>query len=93
MALAARSLHTTWLAVPTHSTSWQGQAQLVEVASVVEMCCGMPMKFQEVFGIRRYECDYRAHHEAVYVNLKTGQRIRENAIPLHNQEIDDDDEV
>lgn len=40
-----------------------------------EKCCGIPMDYQEVFGIRRYQCRHRGHHPAIYVNLNTGERV------------------
>lgn len=47
----------------------------------------MPMKYQDIFSIRRYECPHRSYHPAVYVNLATGDRITDEAgvIPWHEQ--------
>ena len=39
------------------------------------------MNYQEVFGIRRYQCRHRSHHPAIYVNLNTGERIDEEDLP------------
>lgn len=49
-------------------------------------CCGLPMNYQEFFGIRRYECDHRSHHPAIYVNLYTGMQIRSEDLEYHEQE-------
>jgi hypothetical protein len=57
-------------------------------AAVTEKCCGMPMNYQEVFGIRRYECRHRAHHPAIYVNLNTGQRASDEELPYLAGEYD-----
>lgn len=54
-------------------------------------CCGLPMRYQDIFNVRRYECDHRSHHPVVYVNLATGERIADEAgygpsvIPWHEQ--------
>ena len=47
-----------------------------------ETCCGFPMAYQEVFGIRRYQCWYRSHHPAVWVNLNTGERVTDDGLPV-----------
>lgn len=50
-------------------------------------CCGFPMVWNEAFGIRRYHCQYRYHHPALWVNQNTGERVWENEMPLqHNPE-------
>jgi hypothetical protein len=46
-----------------------------DAATTGEKCCGIPMDYQEVFGIRRYQCRHRDRHPAIYVNLNTGERI------------------
>lgn len=43
------------------------------------MCCGLPMAYLDVFGIRVWSCTYR-HHPQVFENLQTGQRIRETKL-------------
>jgi hypothetical protein len=56
-----------------------------------ETCCGRPMKYQDIWNVRRYQCDHRSHHPVVYVNLATGGRITDEAgygpsvIPWHEQ--------
>jgi hypothetical protein len=40
------------------------------------------MSYQEVFGIRRYQCVYRSHHPAVWVRLDTGERITDDDLPV-----------
>jgi len=49
-------------------------------------CCGFPMQYQEIFGIRRYECYYRPHHPVTYVNLATNQVIIDKSLPYQQQE-------
>ena len=44
-------------------------------------CCGMDMIYQEVFGVRRYVCAYRAHHPAIYVNQVTGEHVSDEDLP------------
>lgn len=44
-------------------------------------CCGQPMIYQEFFGVRRYQCDHRAHHPAIYVNQNTGERVTDEDLP------------
>lgn len=48
-------------------------------------CCGLPMNYQEVFGIRIYACSYRSHHPSVYVNLNTGQMKTDEEIEWQGQ--------
>ena len=48
-------------------------------------CCGLPMNYQEVFGIRIYACSYRSHHPSVYVNLNTGQMKTDEEIEWQAQ--------
>ena len=49
------------------------------------------MKYQDIWNVRRYQCDHRSHHPVVYVNLATGERITDEAgygpsvIPWHEQ--------
>ena len=50
-----------------------------------ETCCGFPMSYQEVYGIRRYLCAYRLHHPAVWVRLDTGERITDDDLPVVRQ--------
>ena len=38
----------------------------------MKTCCGMPMSYYEVFGIRVYHCQLR-HHPVIYENLRTGE--------------------
>ena len=49
--------------------------------AVAPACCGMPMIYQEFFGVRRYQCDHRAHHPAIYVNLNTGEQVIDEDLP------------
>jgi hypothetical protein len=35
------------------------------------------MQYTDVFGIRIYQCQYRIHHDQIYENRNTGERIRE----------------
>ena len=57
-----------------------------------ETCCGWPMKYQDIHGIiRRYQCQHRSHHPAIYVSLLTGLRARDEDIPYQGDRDDDDD--
>lgn len=47
-------------------------------------CCGLPMNWREVFGIRIYTCDHRSHHPEIYVNLYTGQEISDEHMEWHD---------
>lgn len=40
-------------------------------------CCGLPMSYKEVFGIRIYSCEYRGHHDQIFENLYTGEQVSE----------------
>lgn len=44
-------------------------------------CCGLPMIYQEFFGIRRYQCEHRSHHPVIYVNQNTGERVCDEDLP------------
>jgi hypothetical protein len=55
-------------------------------------CCGMPMVWQEAFGIRRYSCSYRSHHPAIWVSQNTGQGISDYDLAWHSQEESDAEE-
>jgi hypothetical protein len=46
----------------------------------IETCCGAPMLWREVFGIRIYTCTHRSHHPEVFVNLNTGERRTEEEL-------------
>ena len=46
----------------------------------------MPMIYQEVFGIRRYQCRYRHDHSAIWVNLNTGKRLTDIDVPYTETE-------
>ncbi len=50
-----------------------------------ETCCGFPMIFQDIWGVRRYACQYRAHHQQVFVNLVTGERTLSDDVPWQEQ--------
>ena len=58
-----------------------------------ETCCGLPMKYQDIFNIRRYQCQHRSHHPAIYINQATGERLADedgygpSIIPWHEQDI------
>jgi hypothetical protein len=55
-------------------------------------CCGGKMVYQDIFGVRRYQCYYRDHHPVLYVNLTTGEMLVDEdgygprTIPFHEQE-------
>lgn len=55
---------------------------------LAEKCCGIPMDWQEVFGVRRYQCRHRSHHPAIYVNLNTGERVSDEGLPYLGGEYD-----
>lgn len=40
-------------------------------------CCGAEMHYKEAFGVRRYYCQHRAHHPAIYVRQSDGEMLRE----------------
>jgi hypothetical protein len=46
-------------------------------------CCGIPMNYREVLGIRVYDCVLR-NHPRVYV--KGDQVIREEDLDVHHQD-------
>jgi hypothetical protein len=46
-------------------------------------CCGLPMTYREVFGIRVFACELR-DHPRLYV--KGDQAISEDDLPVHAQE-------
>ena len=48
-------------------------------------CCGSPMVYLEVFGVRRYSCSHRAHHPAIYVNLNTGEHVSDDNLRCQEQ--------
>lgn len=50
------------------------------------ICCGFPMIYQEFFGIRRYMCDYRSHHPEIFVNLYTGEQIKDDNLVWQHQD-------
>jgi hypothetical protein len=47
--------------------------------------CDSLMTYQEVFGIRRYQCAHRLHHPAVWVRVDTGERITDDDLPAAAQ--------
>lgn len=57
----------------------------------MQYCCGLPMVYHEVFGIRIYQCDYRPGHERRYLSLISGLFIHEFHLEDHRQlgEVDD----
>jgi hypothetical protein len=46
-------------------------------------CCGFPMIYYEVFGIRIYSCAYRGHHDRVFE--KDGNRVPEASLAVLDQ--------
>ncbi len=38
-------------------------------------CCGLPMIYQDIWNVRRYQCQHRSHHPVIYVNLATGETL------------------
>lgn len=48
-------------------------------------CCGLPMNYREVFGIRIWTCDHRAHHPEIFENLYTGQTVIDTELEWHEQ--------
>ena len=57
-------------------------------------CCGQPMIYQDIFNVRRWQCQYRPHHPVIYVNMATGETLADEdgygpaVIPFHHQESD-----
>jgi len=49
-------------------------------------CCGLDMHYQEIFGIRRYECIHRSYHPVIYINMATGHEVVDESIPYQDQE-------
>lgn len=47
-------------------------------ASDIKECCGLPVSTLEVFGVRIYQCSYRAGHPLVFRNLATGEELAES---------------
>lgn len=43
------------------------------------------MMYQEFFGVRRYQCAYRARHAAIYVNQQTGERVTDDELPWNGK--------
>jgi hypothetical protein len=37
------------------------------------------MIYQDIWNVRRLQCDHRSHHPVVYVNLATGERLVDEA--------------
>jgi hypothetical protein len=48
-----------------------------------KVCCGMPMNYHEVFGIRIYVCAHRSHHPVLYLNLNTGECVSDEELEWH----------
>jgi hypothetical protein len=48
-------------------------------------CCGLPMNYREVFGIRLWTCDHRSHHPMIIENLYTGQTVSDEELEWHEQ--------
>lgn len=46
-------------------------------------CCGFPMTYREVFGIRVYQCVLR-NHPRIY--FKGDQAVKEEDLPVHHQD-------
>jgi hypothetical protein len=46
-------------------------------------CCGLPMDYQDVYGVRVWRCAHRSHR--VYENLATGEKTSENRLQVHAQ--------
>jgi hypothetical protein len=42
-------------------------------------CCGLPMIYQDIWNVRRYQCGYRSHHPVIYVNMATGESLVDEA--------------
>lgn len=53
--------------------------------NILPVCCGQPMAYQEAFGTRRYECRYRPHHPAVWVDMKTKKHLTDDDLPRQDQ--------
>lgn len=51
---------------------------------VQHRCCGLPMNYREVFGIRIWTCDHRSHHPEIFENLYTGQHISDEHLEWHD---------
>jgi hypothetical protein len=47
--------------------------------------CGLPMRYQEVFGIRVWYCAHRSYHEVIFENLYTGQRVGDDELEMHDE--------
>ena len=62
-----------------------GLADLREVVmgGVTLDCCGQPMVFREVFGIRVYECVMRNHPRVFF---QGDQMAREEDLPVQQQD-------
>lgn len=43
------------------------------------------MVYQDIFGVRRYMCQYRAGHTEIFVNLATGERIPDDKFNVYHQ--------
>ncbi len=67
-----------WIVEHTRKTGHQivlsGEA---DAGDIPETCCGMDMDHEDHWGVRRYTCPYRSHHPVIWVNLNTGERIKE----------------
>ena len=48
-------------------------------------CCGIPMNYREVFGIRLWTCDHRSHHPMLIENLYTGVVVSDETLEWHEQ--------
>lgn len=67
-----------------------GRSEMTSGTEAFE-CCGLPMVYQDIFNIRRYECMHRPHHPVIYVNRATGEALLDengygpSVIPVHSQ--------
>lgn len=56
-----------------------------EVSGTIFVCCGLPMNYQEVFGIRIWHCSYRGYHTVFFENLYTGKIIADSDLEVKEQ--------
>lgn len=62
----------------------------ISIESFRRECCGQPMSYQEVFGIRIYHCIMR-HHTVFYENLQTGEIKSDEQLMTHMPKITEEE--
>ena len=72
---AGRNRHT--IGLPARRTLPE---EIVTSDSSDLSCCGLEMKYQDIFNVREYFCQHRYHHPRIWVNQDNGDMIREEEL-------------